>query len=338
VRAAAKLTSLMKLKHRTETILRRRAARALPALALAAVFLFVGHAAPAAAAQAKKPISKDGLLKAIRINGLSTAELVQQIDQRGVSFMVTPAVEQEMLAAGARPEVIAAARRNQRTGAVPAVASTGGGRGGRTNVAPAKGRARPAPPRGPDYDDLTDQATLAYDARDPGRAVQLLQQAIQLDPSQPRAYQLLGFTQLYLQDDIASAERNMREAISRGGSAGFRVFHDHAEGSFNQTCAGTLFVTKSNVTFKADNGRDTFEALDSQIKEIKVNKFVGRGPLGGLLGGKADLGKLLGGKGDLGAFHIKVSKNYNFAPLTQKKKESELIIKLVKELGAIKGD
>ena len=328
----------MKLKHRTGTIVRRRAARSLPSLALAAVFLFVGHAAPGAPAQAKKPISKEGLLKAIRINGLSTAELVQQIEQRGVSFVVTPAVEQEMLAAGARPEVIAAARRNQLTGAAPAVASTGG-RGGKTNAPPAKGRARPAArPRGPDYDDLTDQATLAYDARDPARAVQLLQQAIQLDPSQPRAYQLLGFTQLYLQDDIASAERNMREAITRGGSAGFRVFHDHAEGSFNQTCAGTLFVTQSNVTFKADDGRDTFEALDSQIKEIKVNKFVGRGPLGGLLGGKANIGKLLGGKGDLGAFHIKVSKNYNFAPLTQKKKESELIIKLVREFGAIKGD
>ncbi|HEX7177425.1 MAG TPA: hypothetical protein VF240_19360 [Pyrinomonadaceae bacterium] len=328
----------MKLKHRTGTIVRRRAARALPTLALAAAFLFVGHAAPATAAQAKKPISKDGLLKAIRINGLSTAELVKQIEQRGVSFVVTPAVEQEMTASGARPEVVAAARRNYRAGATPAVAA-GGGRGGRTNVPPtAKGRARPAPPRGPDYDDLTDQATLAYDTRDPARAVQLLQQAIQLDPSQPRAYQLLGFTQLYLQDDIASAERNMREAITRGGSAGFRVFHDHAEGSFNQTCAGTLFVTQSNVTFKADNGRDTFEALDSQIKEIKVNKLVGRGPLGGLFGGKGDIGKLFGGKGDLGAFHIKVSKNYNFAPLTQKKKESELIIKLVREFGAIKGD
>ena len=331
------MTIVMKLRHRTETICGRGAARVLTRAALAAVFLLVVHAAPAASAQAKKPISKDGLLKAIRINGLSTAELVQQINQRGVAFAVTPAVEQEMLAAGARPEVIAAARRNYRAGATPAVAA-GGERGGKTNVPPARGRARPAPARGPDYDDLTDQATLAYDARNPGLAVQLLQQAIQLDPSQPRAYQLLGFTQLYLQDDIASAERNMREAISRGGSASFRVFHDHADGSFNQTCAGTLFVTQSNVTFKADNGQDTFEALDSQIKEIKVNKLVGRGPLGGLLGGKGDIGKLFGGKGDLGAFHIKVSKNYNFAPLTQKKKESELIIKLVKEFGAIKGD
>jgi hypothetical protein len=346
-----------------------------------------------ASAQAKKPITKEGLLKAIRINGLSTAELIQQIQQRGVSFRMTPAEEQELRAAGARPEVIEAARSNYRAGAtVPAVADNNrpavsngpplskneivttlqggapaarveqmveargvsfrvtpaiaaeikraGGNNSLVGAITAAYTARPRParqpavvaerPKAPDYDDLTDDATAAYEAKNAARAAQLLQQAIALDPSQPRAYQLLGFTDLYLRGDITAAERNMRMAVERGGSAAFRVFHDHANGSFRETCSGTLFVTKTEVTFKADDGRDTFETLDTDIKEIKVNKLVG-----------SAFGVLLGGAGDIGAFHIKVKrpggdKNYNFAPLTKQKGESKLIITMVEGYGKVK--
>ncbi len=362
--------------------------------ARAALVLFPAHAP----AQAKRPITREGLVKAVRINGLSTAELVQQVQSRGVSFQMTADAEAELRAAGARPEVVEAARANYRPGsAAPATANASAR--GRSNVPagpplsksevvtmlqagtpPARveqfveargvsfqsnaqaareikaaggtnslvgaiaagyvaaGRPRPNAPsrpaptsaRGPDYDDLTDQATAAYDARNAARAAQLLAQAIRMSPGQPRAYQLLGFTQLYLQNDIAEAEKNMRRAIELGGSASFRVFHDHANGSFKQTCEGTLFVTRRNVTFKADDGRDTFEAEDSNVKEIKLNSLAG-GAFGMLLGGR-----------DLGAFHIKVkrdkdTKNYNFAPLTKKKNESELIITLVKSYGGVQG-
>jgi tetratricopeptide (TPR) repeat protein len=369
----------------------------LTAAAAAALLLF-----PATShAQAKKPITREGLVKAVRINGLSTVELIQQVQLRGVSFQMTSDAEAELRAAGARPEVIEAARANYRPSSAAPV-SNAGGRGGRSNV-PAgpplskneivtmlqagtpsarveqfvdargvnfqsnaqtareikaagganslvgavtaaytpTGRTRTPPPagnnrgggvaaRGPDYDDLTDQATSAFDARDAARATQLLSQAIRMEPASPRAYQLLGFTQLYLQGNISEAEKNMRKAIELGGSAAFRVFHDHANGSFSSTCSGTLFVTRTNVTYKADDGKDTFEAEESGIKEIKINNFAG-GAFGALLGGK-----------DLGAFHIKVkrggdSRNYNFAPLTKKKNEAELIITLVKGYGGAQG-
>jgi hypothetical protein len=65
-----------------------------------------------AVAQAPKPITKAGLLKALQIGGLSPAELVQQINTRGISFVLTPEVELELRAAGATPEVIEAVRRN----------------------------------------------------------------------------------------------------------------------------------------------------------------------------------------------------------------------------------
>ena len=372
------------------------------ALAAHAFALFVSLACgiAVASAQAKKPITRDGLVKAVRINGLSTAELVQQIEQRGVAFEMTADAEQELRQAGARPEVVEAARSNYRAhAAAPVVSASAKGkptvppgpplskneivtmlqagspparveqfvdargvnfqsnaavaqeikRAGGTNSLVgaitsnyvAAGGARRTQPttaasptsatsRAPDYDELTDQATAAYDARDSARATQLLQRAIQLQPQSPRAYQLLGFAQLYLQNNFTEAEKNMRKAIDLGGSAAFRVFHDHANGSFRDTCAGTLFITRTNVTYKADDGRHTFEAADPDIHEIKVNKLVG-----------SAFGVLLGGVGDIGAFHIKVkrasdSKNYNFAPLTKKKAESELIVSLVTGYGGVK--
>src|SRR5207248_7403573 len=76
-------------------------------LAAAALLLF-----PAAAWAQTKPISREGLVKAVRINGLSTAELIQQIQTRGVSFQMTPDAEAELRNAGARPEVIEAALRS----------------------------------------------------------------------------------------------------------------------------------------------------------------------------------------------------------------------------------
>jgi tetratricopeptide (TPR) repeat protein len=364
------------------------------AVALLALVVFGG----VALAQSKKPITRDGLVNAVRINGLSTAELVQQIQSRGVGFQMSADAEQQLRQAGARPEVIEAARRNYRAGgATPAVSTGAKGnksnvpsgaplskseivtmlqagtpsarveqfvdargvsfqsnsqtaqeikRAGGTNsligaissayVASGAGRASPGRNTGVvggrrlDYDELTDGATAAFYARDSARATQLLQQAIQLDSSQPRAYQLLGFTQLYLQGNINEAERNMRRAIELGGSAAFRAYHDHANGSFRDTCAGTLFVTKTNVTFKADDGAHTFEAYDTDIKEIKTNKLVG-----------SALGVFIGGAGDIGAFHIKVkrggdTKNYNFAPLTKKSEEAKLIVSLAQSYGGIK--
>ncbi len=251
--------------------------------------------------------------------GTPPARVEQFVEARGVNFQLNAQSTRQIKAAGGTNSLI---------GAIASAYTAPGATPNRRANANAARRTPTPAPRGPDYDDLTDDATAAYASRNAARAVQLLQQAIQMDASQPRAYQLLGFTQLYLQNDLASAEQSMRRAIELGGSAAFRVFHDHEGGSFKQTCSGTLFVTRTNVTFKADDGRDTFEALDRDIREIKVNKFVGANPFGALLGGK----------GDVGAFHIKVTKNYNFAPLTEKKKESELIIKLVREFGAVKGD
>ncbi|HWW76508.1 MAG TPA: hypothetical protein VNZ44_14015, partial [Pyrinomonadaceae bacterium] len=91
--------------------------------------------AATASLQAKKPITKQGLVNAVKINGLSTQELVQQIERRGVDFEMTASDESDLQSVGARPEVIAAARANYR----PATAAG-------TNVGTPPPRTNTLPP------------------------------------------------------------------------------------------------------------------------------------------------------------------------------------------------
>jgi len=372
----------------------------LAALPLAAVLLipFI-YSGAGALAQVKKPISRKGLTDAVRINGLSTTELVQQIGRRGVDFEMTADAKQELFAAGARPEIIEAAQQNYRPRATTTAASA-------KNVPPrpatsspsARASGQPVPPgsplsknevitmlqggiaptrveqfveargvsfavtpdiareitaaggtrslvgaitenstqdsaepsspfdggddefdggddrnAGPNYDDLIDRAQSSISSSDFNSAFRYAQQAVQLDPSQPTAYSMLGTMLLYGRRDAASAEQAMRAAIERGGTAAFKAYHDH-DGSFSNYCEGSFFVTKSGVSFKANDGRDTFETDDSNIKEVKTNGFVGA---------------------QYGAFHIKPKvkinnrDNFNFAPATQQRVESQLIIRLI---------
>ena len=367
--------------------------------ALAAACAALLFAATASVQTAKKPITKQGLMNAVKINGLTTQELVLQIQRRGVDFEMTAADESDLQGVGARPEIIEAARASYRPAAAvnrvsssplprpsntspstpstsanvpdgpplsksevvtmlqggisaarveqfvekrgvsfqvtPEVAreivSAGGNRslvgaitekstadtaannGGETPFGPDNSAAAAAN-SGPDYDDLIDRANSAAASSDFPGAIRYAQQAAQLDPQQPTAYSIIGTVALYYSQNVSTAEQAMRAAIERGGAAAFHVYHDH-NGSFGDYCEGSFFVTKTGVSFKANDGRDTFDAEDSNIKEAKINAFMGS---------------------NIGAFHVKpVQKingrdNFNFAPNTRNKAESELIIRMIK--------
>src|SRR5215212_11964647 len=100
---------------RTQKIPRSSRVSFVALAAACAALLFAGAASTQTA---KKPITKQGLMNAVKINGLSTQELVQQIQRRGVDFEVTASDESDLQSVGARPEIIEAARANYR----PAVA------------------------------------------------------------------------------------------------------------------------------------------------------------------------------------------------------------------------
>jgi hypothetical protein len=252
---------------------------------------------PPAGVPAGAPLSKAEIITLLQ-SGAPPTRVEQFVEARGVSFSITPQIAREIKDAGGNNALI---------GAITAKASE--------SPVGSSGSRQPAPAisAGPDYDDLTDRAVAAMQANNSNGAITFLQQAVNIDPSKPQAYGLLGFAQLYGANNILAAERSMRAAIERGGGAPFRVYHDH-DGFFNTFCQGSLFVSKATVTFKGDDGNHTFGANRADIKEAKLNGFVGS---------------------QYGAFHLKVAigsgkpENYNFAPATRQKAESNLIISLV---------
>jgi hypothetical protein len=225
------------------------------------------------------------------------ARVEQFVEVRGVSFSITPQIAREIKDAGGNNALI---------GAITAKASEA-----QPNAPPASHTTNRPVPAGPDYDDLTDKAVAAMQANNTNGAIRLLQQAVTVDSTKPQAYGLLGFAQLYGSHDILAAERSMRAAIERGGGAPFRVYHAHDK-LFNTFCQGSLFVARRNVTFRADDGNHTFEATRQDIKEAKINGFVGA---------------------QYSAYHLKVGagkgETYDFAPYNRQKSEASLVINLI---------
>src|SRR5260370_20843595 len=73
-----------------------------------------GRASTQEAPSAKPPIAKRGLTEALRLNGLSTQELIERIQQRGVDFRLTPDDAVQFMEAGATVELVQAVRDNYR--------------------------------------------------------------------------------------------------------------------------------------------------------------------------------------------------------------------------------
>ena len=247
------------------------------------------------------PLSKNEIITMLQ-GGIAPARVEQFVEARGVSFSVTPEVAREITAAGGNRSLVGAITEK----ATAETASSSSPFGADSGEAANSGA--------PTYDDYIDRAQTAISVQDWSSAINYAQQAAQLDPQQPTAFTLLGTMLLYASRNVGGAEQAMSAAIQRGGAAAFKVYHDHT-GSFSQYCQGSFFVTKTGVSFKADDGRDTFETEDSNIKEAKTNAWVGS---------------------EYGAFHIKpVQKingrdNFNFAPATQQKAEAELILRMIR--------
>src|ERR1041384_7855793 len=149
------------------------------------------NARPSTNVPAGAPLSKAEIITMLQ-GGVAAAKVEQFVEVRGVSFAITPKASEPP----------------------PSRVNTPANTSPRRNV-----------PAGPDYDELTDKAVAAMQANNHHVAINLLQQAVNIDSSKPQAYGLLGFAQLYGSHDSVAAERSMRAAIERGGGAPFRVYH-----------------------------------------------------------------------------------------------------------------
>lgn len=259
-------------------------------------------AAIAAPAQYKgEPVKRDRLINTLRSKQFQTRDIIQVINENGVDFRLDAATQNQLVAAGARPPVLDAVRRNYR---------------GDNRSASSMRSGKTGPSGGDSYNALLDDAVAAYDQqRNQRKANDLLQRAVNLQPSNPRAFQLLGFLNLYGAKNFNEAERYWKKSISLGGAAVLRVTHDH-DGSFLTTCEGSLYIGRNVVRFESDNNVHTFETSDANIKKIEVNNPLRR------------LFQLRGG-----SFKMVLNRddraNWNFAPLSGKTDESKMIIRLI---------
>jgi len=260
-----------------------------------------------------EPLAKDAIVTLLE-NGVADAQVRKNVEARGVNFKPNAQINNEIRQAGgsvALVNLIAGSYidSNQNSGATSSAASN----------AAATGDAGKKSSGSDDYEALIDKAVAQYDvSKDAAGAITSLQQAVKLNPNNARGYQLLGFTYLYGQQNFVEAEKNMREAITRGGSAVFRVFHDH-DGLFTESCQGSLFVAKDVVRFESDDNVHTFQTDDVNIKEVKTNSAFRRA-----FQTKTGSFKIVLKTGD-----AKDSIKFGFAPLTDNIAESKMIIRLI---------
>lgn len=247
------------------------------------------------------PVKLDRLINVLRSKQFQTGDIIQRINEYGVDFRLDALTQNKLVAAGARPDLLDAVRRNYR---------------GDNKSASSMRSSRTGSSSSDSYNSLIDQAVEAYDQRrDQRKSNELLQRAVNLQPNNPRAYQLLGFLNLYGAKHFNEAERYWKKSISLGGAAVLRVTHDH-DGSFITTCQGSLYIGRNVVRFEGDNNEHTFETTDGNIKKIEVNNPLRR------------LFQLRGG-----SFKMVLNRddraNWNFAPLSGKTDESKMIIRLI---------
>ena len=159
---------------------------------------------------------------------------------------------------------------------------------------------RPTPAEGPNpngaaYTRLIEQAKELARQNNFARELRILNQAIELDPNQWVAYDLVAQVHLYNFNQLQLAMRNFRESIQRGGRATFHVAHDHGTG-FSQVCNGWLSVSKAGAKYESWDSQHTFNLERAQIREVHANPYLGR---------------------NFYAFHLKTvnGQNYNLAPI-----------------------
>lgn len=243
-----------------------------------------------------EPVTKNGLLKALKMRQFKTSDIVSIINEQGCEFRLEKDTQGELVRAGARPEVIEAVRRNFRNA---------------LKIKPTNSKT---------YEGLISQAINIYESeKNSKEAIGILNQAIGLEPNKYRAYQMLGYVTLYGQRKFKEAENYMRKAIDLGGSAVFRVKHSH-DYNFLNSCSGSFYISRGNIRYEDDENVHTFQVKDSDIIKIETgNKWAG---LLKLKGGIFNV--VIRDKAD-----VKDKDKYQFSSLTGKNDEAKMIVRLV---------
>lgn len=251
------------------------------------------------------PVTKNGLVKALKMKQFKTSDMVSIINEQGCEFKLDKDTQEDLVKAGARPEVIEAVRRNYR---------------GALKIKPANSKT---------YEGLISQAINIYESESrANEAIDVLNQAISLEPTKYRAYQMMGYVLLYGKRKFKDAEDYMKKAIELGGSAVFRVSHAH-DFNFLNSCSGSFYVSRNNVRYEDDKNVHTFQVSNSDI--IKIETI---GAWGSLRNPKTwgDFTKLKKGLFKVliqDKANVKDKDSYVFAADTGKGDEAKMIVRLI---------
>jgi hypothetical protein len=263
-----------------------------------------------------EPVKKDKLVQALRSKQLQTRHIVAIINSNGVDFRLTPETRKELLAAGARPEIIQAVIYNFRGVSKNDVALAETENTKSINNAAVKSEDV-KPPTPPSYNDLLIQAMNYHEKMaNSHEAMSILKEAAKLEPENPLTYQMIGYVYLYGLNDFAWGEKSMRDSIRLGGSAVLRVKHDD-DGKFTQMCEGSLYISRDTVRFESDNNAHTFETTKQNVNKIKIEK------LSTSLWKNRSVYRIILRDG-------KNQSKFRFSPLTGKRVESELVQRLIR--------
>lgn len=243
------------------------------------------------------PVKKELLIKALQTKQLPTNDIIAIIKSNGVDFVLTPKIREDLITVGAKAEIIQAIDENLR---LPL-----------ENLDEKSVSAEV-------YDELIDQAVFIYkDKNNPQGAVQFLQAAAKAKPKEAAAYQMLGFVNLYGLKNLPQAKQYMKESVSKGGSAVFRVYHDD-KGDFTKRCTGSLYISPDKVRFEADDSSHTFETTTWSINKVSLDTET------------AGVWK----KHPIFKMYLKIGNSktkFRFAPISGKTEESKMVAQLVLE-------
>jgi hypothetical protein len=220
-------------------------------LMLAALTIAAGATAALAQKYTGSPVTKDRLLRVVRSKQFAVPVIIKQIKFSGVDFELTPAVDRELRAAGAQQQIIDAVSSSYRYA-------------GRTSNIPPPVRDEP----GEKYDQLYYSGIEAL-ARIPAASspaevgmisrtvIDLGTQGIRAQPARFEAYTLVAAANLVTQN-FTEAERFAQQAIDRGGSLAFPVYHLAGVPHLEFLHVGKGFVTvQSDQKFFEFDGAET---------------------------------------------------------------------------------
>ena len=203
------------------------------------------------------PVTKPRLIKLIKSKQYPLPFIIERIKKSGVDFKLTAAVEEEFLAVKTKRQIIDAIRDNFRA---PSVA------------APVKNTTPKQEDTTEKYEQLyyqglqmIEQLRAATTRQQADNIAQSMKdiglRAIKLNPSRPDAYKVVG-SALLLTGNFSEAEKYGQEALNRGGSLAFPVYHlsgtPHLE---------ILHIAKGFITVESD--QKFFEYNTREILDIE---------------------------------------------------------------------